>query len=182
MLDETMTYSCAVFERPDEPLEEAQRKYRRICDKLGSGRRPRARDRLRLGRLRRVRGGGVRRRVTGLTLSREQAALARERVAAGLATCRHPRAGLPRRSRAATPRSRRSRCSRRSASGSCTYFAAIDRLLEPGGIACVQTILVPGPALRRATAAADWIERYVFPGALIPSLGALASGMTGRRG
>jgi cyclopropane-fatty-acyl-phospholipid synthase len=35
MLDETMTYSCAVFERPDELLADAQRrKYQRICDKL----------------------------------------------------------------------------------------------------------------------------------------------------
>ncbi len=35
MLDETMTYSCAIFERPDEPLEDAQRrKLRRICERL----------------------------------------------------------------------------------------------------------------------------------------------------
>jgi len=35
MLDETMTYSCAIFERPDEPLEDAQRrKLRRVCEKL----------------------------------------------------------------------------------------------------------------------------------------------------
>ena len=35
MLDETMTYSCAVFDPADEPLEDAQRrKYRRICGQL----------------------------------------------------------------------------------------------------------------------------------------------------
>ena len=33
-----MTYSCAVFERPDEPLEAAQlRKLRNVCEKLGLG-------------------------------------------------------------------------------------------------------------------------------------------------
>src|SRR3954464_1436855 len=35
MLDETMTYSCAVFESPDDSLADAQRrKYRRICEHL----------------------------------------------------------------------------------------------------------------------------------------------------
>jgi len=35
MLDETMTYSCAVFERPDATLAEAQRaKLDRVCAKL----------------------------------------------------------------------------------------------------------------------------------------------------
>ena len=38
MLDPTMTYSCAIFEDEDEPLEDAQRrKLRRICDKLELG-------------------------------------------------------------------------------------------------------------------------------------------------
>ncbi len=61
MLDETMTYSCAVFESAEQSLADAQRaKYERLCDKLelGPGR-PRARDRLRLGRLRALRGDDV---------------------------------------------------------------------------------------------------------------------------
>ena len=56
-----------------------------------------------------------------------------------------------------------------------TYFAAIDRLLEPGGAACVQTILVPDDRWERYRRKPDWIERYVFPGCLIPSLVALAA-------
>ena len=37
-LDETMTYSCAVFERPGEPLVDAQRrKLRMVCDTLELG-------------------------------------------------------------------------------------------------------------------------------------------------
>ena len=56
-LDETMTYSSAVFESDDQPLAEAQRgKYRLMAEKAHLGRlRSRARDRLRLGRLRAVR-------------------------------------------------------------------------------------------------------------------------------
>ncbi len=55
-----------------------------------------------------------------------------------------------------------------------TYFETIDRLLEPGGTACIQTILVPDARYDRYRKTPDWIERYVFPGCLIPSLAALA--------
>ena len=58
-----------------------------------------------------------------------------------------------------------------------TYFATIDRLLEPGGIACVQTILVPDQRWERYRREPDWIERYIFPGCLIPSLAALTPAM-----
>ena len=38
MLDPTMTYSCAVFDDPDAPLEEAQRnKLELVCEKLELG-------------------------------------------------------------------------------------------------------------------------------------------------
>ena len=53
------------------------------------------------------------------------------------------------------------------------YFATIDRLLAPGGSACIQTILIPDQRFARYRATPDWIERYVFPGCLIPSLAAL---------
>ena len=59
-----------------------------------------------------------------------------------------------------------------------TYFETIDRLLEPGGIACVQTILIPDDRWERYRKSPDWIERYVFPGCLIPSLTALTQAMT----
>ena len=58
-----------------------------------------------------------------------------------------------------------------------TYFAALDRLLEPGGVACVQTILVPDERYDRYRSSPDWIERYVFPGCLIPSLSTLTAAM-----
>ena len=59
-----------------------------------------------------------------------------------------------------------------------TYFETIDRLLEPGGLACIQTILIPDDRWDRYRKAPDWIERYVFPGCLIPSLTALTQAMT----
>ncbi len=71
-----MTYSCAIFEHPGEPLAEAQRrKYRRICDRLRLGPGDRV---LEIG----CGWGGFARLaaeeygcgVTGLTISSEQAA------------------------------------------------------------------------------------------------------------
>jgi cyclopropane-fatty-acyl-phospholipid synthase len=55
-----------------------------------------------------------------------------------------------------------------------TFFATIDRVLAPGGRAAVQTILVPEQRWARYRRTPDWIERYIFPGCLIPSLEALA--------
>jgi cyclopropane-fatty-acyl-phospholipid synthase len=55
------------------------------------------------------------------------------------------------------------------------FFAACDRLLAPGGRACVQTILIPDHRWNRYRRSPDWIERYVFPGCLIPSLASLGS-------
>jgi cyclopropane-fatty-acyl-phospholipid synthase len=51
-------------------------------------------------------------------------------------------------------------------------------VLAPGGRAAVQTILVPDQRWRRYRSTPDWIERYVFPGSLIPSLEALARAAT----
>jgi cyclopropane-fatty-acyl-phospholipid synthase len=59
-----------------------------------------------------------------------------------------------------------------------TYFATIDRVLERDGIACVQTILIPDDRWDRYRKTPDWIEQYVFPGCLIPSLTALTRNAT----
>ncbi len=55
-----------------------------------------------------------------------------------------------------------------------TYFEAIDRLLAPDGIALVQAIGVPDDRYERYRRTPDWIQQYVFPGSLLPSLEALA--------
>ncbi|MGH3030342.1 MAG: class I SAM-dependent methyltransferase, partial [Gaiellaceae bacterium] len=119
-------------------------------------------------------------RVTGLTISSAQAELARRRVAeAGLAD-----------SVRVLEEDYRSHSGTYSKIASIemieaigerqfpTFFAACDRLLASGGVACVQTILVPDQRYDRYRSAPDWIERYVFPGCLIPSLAALTEAMT----
>jgi cyclopropane-fatty-acyl-phospholipid synthase len=176
-LDETMTYSCAVFADDDEPLEEAQRrKLRLVCEKLGLGPEDHVLEiGCGWGSLALTAAGEYGARVTGLTISAAQARLARERVAA---------AGL-------SDRVSILEQDYRAHEGSYTkiasvemieaigerqfpiFFAACDRLLAPGGLACIQTILVPDERWDRYRRSPDWIERYVFPGCLIPSLGAL---------
>jgi cyclopropane-fatty-acyl-phospholipid synthase len=181
-LDPSWTYSCAVFERPGMTLQEAQEtKYRRICDKLGLG--PDAHV-LEIGcgwggfALHAAAERGA--RVTGVTLSEEQAALARERAAeAGLADRIEVRVQ-----------------DYRTLEGRFThiasiemlealghrelpvFFGACERLLAPGGVACIQTIAVPDQRYEAYRRGNDWIREYIFPGATIPSLRAISRAMT----
>jgi cyclopropane-fatty-acyl-phospholipid synthase len=49
------------------------------------------------------------------------------------------------------------------------YFRTVAELLRPGGRACIQSIVIDEalfPAYRRGT---DFIQRYVFPGGMLPS-------------
>jgi cyclopropane-fatty-acyl-phospholipid synthase len=176
-LDETMTYSCAIWERPGETLEEAQRrKLRRVCDKLalepadhlleiGCG----------WGSLALTAAGEYGARVTGLTLSEQQYALARERVsAAGLGDrveilLQDYRTLEGRFSKIASVEMLEAVGYRQFP----VFFAACDRLLERGGRACVQTIAIPDQRFERYRRREDWIQRYIFPGSLIPSVEAL---------
>jgi cyclopropane-fatty-acyl-phospholipid synthase len=177
-LDETMTYSCAVWQREDEPLADAQRrKLRRVCDTLGLG--P-ADHVLEIGcgwgSFALTAAGEYGARVTAVTLSPAQAEVARRRVG---------EAGLGERVEVVV-RDFRELEGTYSAVASIemveaigerlfdAYFETIARVLVPGGRACVQSILIPEERYRRYRSNPDWIERYVFPGCLIPSLGALA--------
>lgn len=56
-----------------------------------------------------------------------------------------------------------------------TYFATIDRLLAPGGVAVVQAILMSHERYLATRDSFGWIQKYVFPGGLIPSLRAIES-------
>ncbi len=181
MLDESMTYSCAVFGHPAESLEAAQRrKLRMVCEKLELDDRDHVLEiGCGWGSFALVAAGDYGARVTGVTISAEQAALARARVAA---------AGLAERVEIVERDFRRleGRFSKVASIEMIeaigerqwpTYFAVIDRLLAPGGRACLQSIVVPDDRFARYRATPDWIERYVFPGCLIPSLGALGAAM-----
>jgi cyclopropane-fatty-acyl-phospholipid synthase len=185
MLDPSMTYSCAIFDRDDEPLEVAQqRKYASICRKLDLSPDDRV---LEIGcgwggfALHAAAHHGC--RVTGLTISEAQASLARERVvAAGLGDrveirLEDYRAHEGSYTKVASIEMLEAIGERQFP----TYFGAIERFLEPGGAACVQTILVPDARWNRYRNSADWIERYIFPGCLIPSPGALARAVAGTR-
>ena len=109
-LDESMTYSCAIFSRGATTLEEAQEaKLELVCTKLGLKEGQRILD---VGcgwgsfALHAAQRHGV--HVTGITLSPPQAEMARAR-AAEAGTCRphrHPRAGLARPDRRAVRRDR----------------------------------------------------------------------------
>ncbi|HEY2354040.1 MAG TPA: cyclopropane-fatty-acyl-phospholipid synthase family protein [Gaiellaceae bacterium] len=174
MLDETMTYSCAVFERAGMSLADAQRaKYKALTDTLSLSPEDHV---LEIG----CGWGGFAQfaaenygcRVTGLTISREQAVVARERTA-----------GLPVEiveqdyRQVAGQFTKVVSIEMIEAIGEDqfgTFFATIDRVLAPGGRAAIQTILVPEQRWERYRRSPDWIERYVFPGCLIPSLESLA--------
>ncbi len=160
-------------------LQEAQEaKYRRICDKLGLG--PGAHV-LEIGcgwggfALHAAGERGA--RVTGVTLSEEQAALARERVAeAGLAD----RVDI----RLQDYRTLEGRFTHIASIEMLeaighrelpAFFGACERLLAPGGVACIQTIAVPDQRYEAYRRGNDWIREYVFPGAPIPSLVAIAA-------
>lgn len=59
-----------------------------------------------------------------------------------------------------------------------TYFATLQRLLKPGGLALVQAITIEDHRYAYAIESVDFIKRYVFPGSFIPSISAMLSSKT----
>ena len=178
-LDESLTYSCAVFEHPGQSLADAQQaKYRRIADavelepddhvlEIGCGWGSFA--------IHAARERGC--RVTGVTISREQHDLARARVAdAGLSD----RVEIVYRDYRELEGSFSKIVSIEmfEAIGESqfdTYFRTLDRLLAPGGRACVQSIAIPDHRYATYRRTRDFIQTYVFPGSHIPSLQAMTA-------
>ncbi|WP_419664228.1 class I SAM-dependent methyltransferase [Desulfosarcina variabilis] len=54
----------------------------------------------------------------------------------------------------------------------------IDRLLNPPGIAVVQTITIPDQRYHQYRKTHDWIQKHIFPGGLLPLLTILTQTMT----
>jgi len=115
-------------------------------------------------------------RVTAITVSREQRTLAAERVAAaGLADrvtvlYRDYRAALGTFDKIVS-------IEMLEAVGYeylPAYFAACAQALAPGGRLALQTITMPDERFEVYRRRVDWMQTYVFPGSLIPSLGAIA--------
>lgn len=176
-LDETMTYSSAVFPTEDASLAEASRhKYDLLLDKLGVV------DGDHLLEIGTGWGGMAIRaasernaRVTSTTISEEQFDEARRRVAsAGVAD-----------------RVTLLDSDWRDLDGSYDhvvsiemieavdwrdyddFFAKIDRLLRPGGRVAIQAICLPDDRWGRAKNTEDFIRRFVFPNGYLPSVAAI---------
>ncbi|MBI2766633.1 MAG: class I SAM-dependent methyltransferase [Chloroflexi bacterium] len=176
-LDESMSYSCAVFAGPAQSLEAAQEnKLRLMAEKAG------IRDGDRVldigcgwGAFARYAARHYGCKVTGITLSPNQLALARERTAAE---------GLDDRVsfELADYREFRGSFDRIVSIGMFehvgadyweTFFRACRRLLAPGGRMALQSITLPDRALAAHLASSGWIQRHIFPGAALPSLAAI---------
>jgi cyclopropane-fatty-acyl-phospholipid synthase len=176
-LDDTLTYSCGLFERPDASLRDASiAKYDRMAALLD----------LRPGdhvveigtgwggfAVHAARRFGC--RVTTTTISAQQARLARQRVAdAGLAD----RVTVLERDY-------------RDLEGAYDklvsiemieavgheyvgpFFAKCSALLKPSGRAAIQAITIPDERYDYARREVDFIKRYIFPGGCLPSLAVL---------
>ncbi|MGW0683900.1 class I SAM-dependent methyltransferase [Streptomyces sp. NPDC002754] len=178
-LDETLSYSSAVFRGLPATwglLADAQRrKIDRLLDlaEVGAGSRV-----LEIGTgwgelaLRAAARGA---HVTSVTLSREQRDLARERVAA---------AGLSERVSVEL-------CDYREARGTYdavvsvemieavgaefwpVYFRTLDARLAPGGRAALQAITMPHDRMLASRSTYTWVQKYIFPGGLLPSVEAV---------
>ena len=176
-LDETMTYSSALFRTGEESLGEAQRnKYAAICDRLA----PAPGDRiLEVGcgwggfAEYAARERGV--RITGLTLSREQHDYASRRLF---------EAGLAERAKILL---RDYRDERGAYDGVASiemveavgekywpvYFSRLRDRLRPGGAAVIQAIAIADRLFPQYRTRADFIQRHIFPGGMLPCPSAL---------
>ncbi|MFN2349691.1 MAG: class I SAM-dependent methyltransferase [Thioalkalivibrio sp.] len=172
-LDRTMTYSSAVFESRDESLDVAQqRKYQRLLDSLDA--KPGAHI-LEIG----CGWGGFAElaasqgyRVTGLTLSREQLEFARARLdAAGLSAQVDLR--LQDYRDLDEQFDHIVSIEMFEAVGEAywpTYFQTVERALRPGGRAALQVITIDAAAFETYRKRADFIQLYIFPGGMLPSV------------
>ena len=55
------------------------------------------------------------------------------------------------------------------------YFAKIESLLKANGIAVVQAITIPDFKYEQYRKTSDWIQQYIFPGAVCPSFSAIST-------
>ncbi|MEM7467923.1 MAG: cyclopropane-fatty-acyl-phospholipid synthase family protein [Pseudomonadota bacterium] len=58
-----------------------------------------------------------------------------------------------------------------------TYANKLKELLKPDGVACLQVITISGDRFERYSKSADFIQRYIFPGGMLPSENSLAEVM-----
>ena len=181
-LDPTMMYSCAVFPEENSTLEEASiEKLERICKKLelnpsdhlveiGTG----------WGGLAIHAAKNYGCRVTTTTISKQQHDYARERIR---------REGLENKITLLFEDYRDLKgqfdklvsVEMIEAVGHRhydTYFGTCSRLLKPEGAMLLQAIVIADQYYENAKRNVDFIQRYIFPGSCIPSIGAISQAIT----
>lgn len=176
-LDPSMTYSSAKFERPEQTLSDAQRnKYASLARSIGL--KPEHRL-LEIG----CGWGGfaefaakeVGCSVTGITISREQHDFAKQRLAAaGLAERTDIRLQDYRDTEGTFDRI--ASIEMFEAVGEQywpAYFNKVHTLLAPGGVAGLQIITIDERYFSTYRRSVDFIQKYVFPGGMLPSPTAL---------
>ncbi len=185
-LDPSMTYSSALFDRPDLDLAAAQRrKYQRLAEwadlkagqhvlEIGCG----------WGGFAEFAASEIGCRVTGITLSEEQASFARRRMEeAGLADRVQIRVvdyrDVDACFDAVVSIEMLEAVGHRYLDG---FFETLDRVLRPGGRVALQTITIPDQIYDRYRRGSDWIRAYIFPGGHLPSLGAIQGSLVRRTG
>lgn len=171
-LDPTMTYSAARFTGEDDTLEMAQRrKYQQLADlielaaghevvEVGCGWGGFAEHAL---------GRGA--QVHGISLSQEQTAYARQRLASAVDAGRCELEIRDYRALAKTY-DRLASIEMLEAVGERywpDYAAMVKRSLRPGGIAGIQTITIAPHRYSRYRRNPDFIQRYIFPGGMLPT-------------
>ncbi|NVO28438.1 class I SAM-dependent methyltransferase [Donghicola sp. C2-DW-16] len=172
-LDDTMTYSSALFKSGQESLEAAQiQKYASMVDRMGVKPGDHV---LEIG----CGWGGFAEyaakerglKVTGLTISREQLAYAQKRIAD---------AGL---SDQVTLKLQDYRDEKGTFDGIAsiemfeavgekywpTYFQTVRNCLKPGASAVLQIILIEDKRWDTYRNGVDFIQKYIFPGGMLPS-------------
>ena len=186
-LDETMSYSSALFEGDlDRPLPEAQRaKVRRALREVQAGPQRRVLEiGCGWGGLAEVAATEFGATLHGVTISREQLAWGQARMQA---------AGLAERAQLRYQDYREIDDGPYDAVVSIemfeavgreywdSYFDTVRRQLKPGGRACIQTITIRDDLFERYVKSTDFIQQYIFPGGLLPSISQFEA-MAGKHG
>jgi cyclopropane-fatty-acyl-phospholipid synthase len=175
-LGPSMSYSSACFDGAQRSLEDAQDlKVRRVLREAGVEPGSRLLEiGCGWGGLAQVAASDFGARVTGITLSQQQLAWARERAGAGVEVrlCDYRDLATQ---HAHEPFDAVVSVEMFEAVGHeywGDYFDALQRCLKPGGLACVQSITIRDDLFERYRRGTDFIQQYIFPGGLLPSVSA----------
>ena len=182
MLDPTMMYSSAVFQSPDQTLEEASyTKLDMICKKLAL---TKADHVLEIGTgwggfaIYAAKHYGC--RVTTTTISQQQYLLASARIEAeGLSDQIEILLSDYRELKGTYDKL--VSIEMIEAVGHQfydTYFGKCSQLLKPNGLILLQAITISDQRYESATKSVDFIQRYIFPGSCIPSVTAMLNSIT----